>query len=76
MKVIIYSTPSCIYCKMAKDWLSNNNIPFEECDLSADAAKRDEIIKKTGQMSVPIFEIDGEIVIGFDRKRLSELLGI
>ncbi len=73
-KVIIYSTPTCIYCRLAKEWLKKNNIPFVDYDLSADAEKRDEIIEKTGQMGVPIIEIGDEFIIGFDKKRISELL--
>jgi len=75
-KVIIYSTPTCIYCRLAKEWLEKNNIPFIDYDLSVDAEKRDEIIEKTGQMGVPIIEIGSEFIIGFDKKKLSELLRI
>ena len=75
-KVIIYSTPTCIYCRLAKEWLKQNNISFVDYDLSVDAEKRDEIIKKTGQMGVPVIKVDEEIIIGFDKKKLSELLGI
>ena len=74
--VIIYTTPTCVYCKMAKDWFQENNIQYQEYDLSQDAVKRDEIIKKTGQMAVPVIEIDGEFVLGFDKTKLSEMLGI
>jgi glutaredoxin-like YruB-family protein len=75
-KVIIYSTPSCVYCKVAKDWLENNSIAFTEYDLARDTDKRDEMIKKTGQMAVPVFDIDGEIIIGFDKNKISQILGI
>ena len=75
-EVIVYSTPVCIYCRMLKDWLGKNNIPFVDYDLSVDAEKRDEIIEKTGQMGVPIIEIDNEFIIGFDKKRINELLEI
>jgi glutaredoxin-like YruB-family protein len=72
--VIIYSTSSCFYCRIAKDWFKENNIDFTEYDVSADIEKRDEMIKKTGQMAVPVIMIDEEIVIGFDKKKLSQLL--
>lgn len=75
-KVIIYSTLSCVYCKMAKDWMENNSIAFTEYDLSRDTDKRDEMIEKTGQMAVPVFDIDGEIIIGFDKNKISQILGI
>jgi len=61
---------------MAKDFLKANNVEFTDYDLSVDAVKRDEIIKKTGQMGVPVIEIGDEIMIGFDKARISELLGI
>lgn len=75
-KVTIYSTPSCMYCTMAKDFFKQNNIAYTEYDLSVDADKREEVIRKTGQMAVPVIEIDGEIVIGFDKAGISKLLGI
>ncbi len=75
-KVIIYSAPHCAYCHMAKDWLKESKIEYVEHDISADAQKREEIIQKTGQMGVPVIEVDGDIVIGFDKERLIHLLGI
>ena len=75
-QVIVYSTPHCVYCRLLKDWLEKNNIVFIDYDLSIDTKRRDEIIEKTGQMGVPVIEVGGEIIIGFDKKRLSELLGI
>lgn len=74
--VAIYTTPGCIYCKMAKDWFNENNVEYTEYDVSADAEKREEMMKKTGQMAVPVIDVEGEIVIGFDRPKLSQLLGI
>ncbi len=61
---------------MAKDFLKEHNINYAEIDVGADREKADEMIKKSGQMGVPVIEIDGEIIIGFDKKRISELLGI
>ena len=75
-KVIIYTTPGCIYCQMAKEWFQEKGVEYEEYDVSVDTEKRDEMIEKTGQMAVPVIEIDGEIVIGFDKPRLSQLLGV
>lgn len=75
-KVIIYSTPTCVYCRMAKDWFDEKGIQYQEYDLSQDAVKRDEVVKKTGQMAVPVIEVGDEIVIGFDKGRLSKLLEI
>ena len=75
-QVIIYSTPACMYCKMAKEWFEKNKIQYLEYDLSSDSVKREEVFKKTGQMAVPVIEIENEIVIGFDKPKLSKLLDI
>lgn len=61
---------------MAKDFFKENNVQYQEYDLSQDAVKRDEVVKKTGQMAVPVIEIDDNIVIGFDKAKLSKLLGV
>ncbi len=58
MKIMIYSTPSCTFCVMAKEFFNQNNIPFEEYDVAADLEKRKEMIQKTGQMGVPVIDID------------------
>ena len=81
MNIKIYSTPSCVYCKMLKDYLSQKNIAFEAIDVSVDHAGGKEMIQKSGQMGVPVVIInkdDGkeEIVIGFDKARITKLLGI
>ncbi len=73
-QVFIYSTPTCVYCKMAKEFFSKNKIPFEERDVAFDAKNRDEMIQRTGQLGVPVILVDEEVVIGFDQKRLEELL--
>jgi glutaredoxin-like YruB-family protein len=75
-KVKVYSTPSCIYCKMAKEFFKQNNIDFENVDVSADQKAAEEMIKKSGQMGVPVIDIDGQLVIGFDKERIVELLGL
>lgn len=75
-KVSIYSTPVCTYCNQAKEFFKANNVAFEEFNVAADLAKRQEMIDKTGQMGVPVILVDNEIIIGFDRPRLSELLNI
>jgi len=74
--VKIYTTPACGYCHMAKNFFRENNIEYAEFDVSGDAAKRDEMIKISGQMGVPVIDIDGELVIGFDKNKISQLLGI
>lgn len=75
-KVIIYTTPTCVYCKMTKAFLKEHNVAYEEKDVSQDAAARDEIIAKSNQMAVPVIDIDGQILVGFDKEGLSRLLNI
>ena len=74
--VTIYSTPACPYCKTAKEFFRENNIAYEEKDVATDDKAREEMIKKSEQMGVPVIDIDGQIVVGFDKAKLSELLGI
>ena len=75
-KVTIYTTPTCVYCKMTKDFFKENSVAYEEKDVSTDAAARDEMIAKPNQMGVPVIDIDGQIFIGFDKEGLSGLLHI
>lgn len=75
-QVSIYSTPWCAYCKMAKEYFKKNNIAFTEYDVASDAAKRQEMLDKTHQMGVPVIIIDSKIVVGFDRGKINQLLGI
>lgn len=74
--VKIYTTPTCVYCKMAKELFKNNNIAYEEKNVVTDTASREEMIAKSGQMGVPVIDINGTIVVGFDHARLKELLHI
>jgi len=75
-KVKIYSTPTCPFCIMTKKFLKDNNIEFEDIDVSRDKKAAEEMVMKTGQMGVPVVEIDGEIVIGFDRDKIKKLLNL
>ena len=75
-KVSIYTTPSCVYCKMAKDYFSKHKVQYTELDVASDAKARDLMIQKTGQLGVPVIDIDGKYVVGFDQRRLAELLEI
>ena len=74
--VIIYTTPTCVYCKAAEEFFQEHNVQYEEKDVVQDEQAREDMIQKSGQLGVPVIDIDGEIVIGFDKKKLSELLGI
>ncbi len=73
-KVLIYSTPTCPYCKRAKEYLSRKGIPYTDINVAADREKAKEMIQKSGQMGVPVIIIDGEIVVGFNQAQLDKLL--
>ncbi len=73
-KTIVYSTPTCFYCVRAKQFLKDNNIFFEQYDVSVDQEKAEEMIQKSGQMGVPVLDIEGEIIIGFDKERIKQAL--
>ena len=75
-KVIIYTTPQCVYCKMAKEFFRAKNVSYEEKDGAVDEIARNEMLEKSGQFGVPVIEVNSDIVVGFDRPRLSQLLGI
>ena len=75
-KVIIYTAPTCPYCRMTKQFLDDNNIGYEDVDVSSDPASADEMVKKSGHMGVPVLDIEGEIVIGFDKDRIKTALGL
>jgi glutaredoxin 3 len=75
-KIMVYSTQTCPYCHMAKDFLKDNKIKFEDIDVSEDEDKANEMIEKSGQMGVPVIDIDGEIIIGFDKEKIKKLLKI
>lgn len=74
--VIIYSTPSCHFCHMAKDFFKEKNVPFTDYDVAMDPAKRAELIEKSGQMGVPVILIGNDMVIGFNKPKVIELLGL
>lgn len=74
--VIIYSTPTCHYCHLAKDFFNEKGIKYEEFDVASDLEKRQEMIDKSGQMGVPVIMIDNDVVVGFDKATISQLLGI
>jgi glutaredoxin 3 len=73
-KIKVYSTPSCIYCKMAKEFFREKGIKFEDIDVSADQQKAEEMVKKSGQMGVPVMDIEGVIIVGFDQEKIEELI--
>lgn len=74
--VEIYTTPGCAYCKMAKEYFKKNGIPYVEYDVSKDIAKRQELLDRTHQFGIPVIIINGKIVLGFDRAKINQLLGL
>ena len=72
--VKIYSTPTCVYCKMAKDFFQKNGIAYEEFNVASDQKAREEMFGKSHQMGVPVIDVDGQILVGFDKKTLEDLL--
>ena len=73
-KVIVYSTSTCPYCVMAKQWLKEKKVEFDDVNVGTDQEKAREMIKKSGQMGVPVIDIDGEVIIGFDRPKMESSL--
>lgn len=74
--VKIYSTPTCPWCKKTKAYLNEQKIAYEDIDVSSNQAAQEEMIQKSGQMGVPVIDIDGQIVVGFDKSKIDELLKI
>jgi glutaredoxin 3 len=72
--VTIYSTPTCGFCYMAKEYFKRNDIKYIEKDVSLDRTAVEEMVNKSGQLGVPVIDIDGEIVVGFNQPKLAELL--
>ncbi|MBI2109281.1 MAG: glutaredoxin family protein [Parcubacteria group bacterium] len=75
-KVVIYTTPTCMYCKATKEFFKENNVAYDEFDVATDAEKREEMIQKSGQMGVPVIFVGDKMVVGFNKDKLSELLSI
>lgn len=76
MQVTIYSTPTCPYCKLTKDFFEERDIAYTDINVSADPSKATEMVKKSGQMGVPVVDIDGKIVVGWNKPALEEALGL
>lgn len=72
--VKIYSTPTCVYCKTLKGYFQSNNIEFEDIDVSKDENQLKKMIEISKQMGVPVIDIDGEVIIGFDKAKIDQLL--
>jgi glutaredoxin 3 len=75
-QVTVYSTPTCSWCQAVKDYLRSRQVEFEEIDVSSDINRARELVTKTGQYGVPVIDINGEYVVGFDRARIDALLNL
>jgi glutaredoxin-like YruB-family protein len=75
-KVTIYSTPTCVYCKMAKEFFAKNNVAYEEFNVASDLKAREDMVNKSHQLGVPVIDIDNKIVVGFDQNMLEGILGL
>ena len=75
-KVTIYSTTACPHCHLAKAFFKENNVEFTEHNVAEDEDKLNEMVEKSGQMGVPVIDIDGKIIIGFDQNAVKEVLGL
>ena len=76
MEVIIYSTPTCMYCNMLKAYLTQNNVEYTDYNVAEDQDKGREMVELTGQMGVPVIKIGDQVIVGFDQPRIAELLNI
>lgn len=71
----IYTSPTCHYCHAAKEYFAEKGITYQEYDVSKDLAAREEMMQRSGQFGVPVIIIDGNLITGFDRQRIDQLLG-
>lgn len=74
MSVVLYSTPSCSYCRLAKDYFRQKGISFTEFNVAADQRKAEEMVRKSGQMGVPVIDVHGKIIIGFNKPEIDRAL--
>ena len=74
--VIVYSTEACPWCRVAKDFLKENNIEFESKDVAEDEAAKNELLEKSGRLGVPVLDIDGTIIVGFNQEAIEKALNL
>lgn len=74
--VIIYSTPTCVYCKMAKEFFKKNSVQYTEHNVAEDEKAREEMVNKSGQLGVPVIDIDGKVMVGFNEGELKKALNL
>ena len=74
--VKIYTTPTCVYCKMAKEYFAKNNVSYQEFNVAENATAREEMVSKSRQFGVPVIDINGTIIVGFNRQAVAKALNI
>ncbi len=75
-KILVYSTNACPWCHRVKQWLDEHGVKYEDVNLNADPSRIQEMVDKSGQMGVPVIDVDGQIIVGFDEEKLKAALGI
>jgi glutaredoxin 3 len=75
MNVKVYSTPTCPYCKLVKEYLTERKIDFTDIDVASNAGAANEMVKLSGQMGVPVIDVDGKVIVGWNKDALEEALG-
>lgn len=76
MDVTVYSTPSCVFCHKVKDYFKAKGVRFKDFDVSRDQKKAEEMVRKSGQMGVPVVVIKGKVIVGFDKPKIDDLLNL
>lgn len=75
-RVLVFTTPTCPWCQRAKAYLRERKVPFKEIDVARDRKAADDLVRRTGRIGVPVIEIDGRPVVGFDQAQIDRLLGL
>lgn len=75
-RVLMFSTPTCSYCNLAKQYFRRNKVRFRDVDISKDPAAARDVMRRSGQMGVPVIDIGGKIIVGFDKPKINQLLGL
>jgi glutaredoxin-like YruB-family protein len=75
-KVIVFSTPTCSYCNAAKSYFRQKGVKYKDVDVSRDAAAARDMVRRSGQQGVPVIDIGGKVIVGFDRPKINQLLGL
>lgn len=75
-QIIVYSTPTCHFCQLAKEFFKENNVEYADYNVAEDMEKRQEMIEKSGQMGVPVIFVGEEMFVGFDKDKLSTAIGL